>query len=154
MINEKQAKRYCGEDISLIENYSDAVNDKSQTWHCHHRKESDRTREELKAEGLYWGRPASELVFLTSAQHHDYSLHKGRGDAYQKRHKALMVNNPKTSRRVVQLSPDGAVIKVFPSMAQAFRETGIGKGNLWSACTGGRKFAGGYLWRYERELRT
>lgn len=154
MINEKQAKRYCGEDIRFIENYADAVNDKSQTWHCHHRKERDFTRAELKDAGLYWSRPASELVFLTSEQHHDYSLHKGRGEAYQKRHNALMVNNPKKSRRVVQLSPDGAFVKAFPSMAQAFRETGIRQGNIWAACTGGRKLAGGYLWRYERELRT
>ena len=39
MINEKNAKRFCNEDISLIENYDKAIVDNTQTWHCHHRAE-------------------------------------------------------------------------------------------------------------------
>ena len=39
MICFEYAKNYCSEDISLIENYDKAVNDKEQTWHCHHRRE-------------------------------------------------------------------------------------------------------------------
>ena len=67
MIDEKQVKKYCIEDISLIENYDQAVNDKSQTWHIHHRLEiqdditiSARQLIEMK---LYYERPASELIF-------------------------------------------------------------------------------------------
>ena len=47
MISENQVKKYCREDISLIENYDKAINDKTQTWDCHHRKES-----QYSADGL------------------------------------------------------------------------------------------------------
>ena len=38
MINEAQAKKYCYEDISKIENYDEAVNS-AVKWECHHRNE-------------------------------------------------------------------------------------------------------------------
>ena len=41
MINEKLAKNYCSEDISLIENYQEAVSDKDEIWEIHHRREID-----------------------------------------------------------------------------------------------------------------
>ena len=47
MISENQVKKYCREDISLIENYDKAINDKTQTWDCHHRKESQYSVDEL-----------------------------------------------------------------------------------------------------------
>ena len=70
----KSAKYFCSEDISLIENYEEAVNDPN-TWHCHHRLELDdeghrlNTRNELKEKGLYFNRPASELIFLKASDH-------------------------------------------------------------------------------------
>lgn len=73
MINFKSVKKYCCEDISLIENYGQAVNDKSQIWSVHHRLEvqndiviSARQLIEMK---LYYERPASELIFLTKSEH-------------------------------------------------------------------------------------
>ena len=74
-INIKQAKSYCCEDISLIENYEEALADKTQTWICHHRLgiELNKTPDELKAMGLYENRPACELMFLTEFEHK--SLH-------------------------------------------------------------------------------
>jgi hypothetical protein len=38
MISEYRAKKYCADDISLIENYDKAIND-SAIWDCHHRDE-------------------------------------------------------------------------------------------------------------------
>ena len=72
----KKCLRYCCEDLSLIENYEKAINDTTQTWHCHHCLETDSflTRDELKKQDLYYNRPASELIFLTPSEHH--SLHK------------------------------------------------------------------------------
>ena len=71
MICERTIKDYCCEDPHLIENYNEAINDKTQTWECHHRLEIDldKTTNELKELGLYWNRPASELIFLTSSEH-------------------------------------------------------------------------------------
>lgn len=74
-------KRFCCEDISLIENYNEAINDDSQVWSCHHRLEthySDGRRrsdekdlliQDLISLGLYYNRPAKELIFLTNSEH-------------------------------------------------------------------------------------
>ena len=74
MISENQVKKYCREDISLIENYDKAINDKTQTWDCHHRKESQYSVDELVYIGEYYNRPACELIFLTPFDHR--RLHK------------------------------------------------------------------------------
>ena len=73
MISVDQAKRYCCEDISLIENYAEAVVSLEQ-WVCHHRlgitpDGKTLTHEELDAMGLYKKRPASELIFMKRRDH-------------------------------------------------------------------------------------
>lgn len=78
MINETYAERYCSEDIAKIENYEQAVNDKTQTWHCHHKLEIQGQFQNspamLKKCGLYYHVPAWQLIFLTKAEHS--KLHK------------------------------------------------------------------------------
>lgn len=73
MIHLKNVKRFCCEDIALIENYDKAITDNTQTWCCHHRLEIQgniiTNREELKEQGLYYNRPACELIFLTKNKH-------------------------------------------------------------------------------------
>ena len=70
MINEKRAKSYCKDDISLIENYDKAIADKRLVWHCHHRRQTIYSSSELKEIGEYYNRPACELIFLTPHEHH------------------------------------------------------------------------------------
>ena len=78
MINIRQAKKFCKEDISLIENYEQANNDKTQTWDCHHRDEVKvlpagmtvlRSRQDLIDNDRYYDCPANELIFMTSSEH-------------------------------------------------------------------------------------
>ena len=73
MINFENAKNFCNEDISKIENYDKAINDTTQTWHCHHRLEVTKSficsRALLKEINMYFHRPADELIFLTLAEH-------------------------------------------------------------------------------------
>ena len=73
MISESRVKKFCCEDLSLIENYELAVNDHTQTWHCHHRGEvlpcGRFSVDDLKKFGLYYNRPAAELIFLTHSEH-------------------------------------------------------------------------------------
>ena len=78
MINEYNAKKFCKEDISKIENYEKAINDTKQMWHCHHREEIKvlpsgikviSSRKELKDNGRYYNCPANELIFLTKSEH-------------------------------------------------------------------------------------
>lgn len=68
--------KFCCEDISKIENYDKAVSDTTQTWACHHRMELVATGavvnssvQELKDWGIYYDRPADELIFLTPSEH-------------------------------------------------------------------------------------
>ena len=70
MINENQAKKFCCEDISLIENYNEAVKSK-EMYDIHHRlgTELSKSRQELKDLNLYLNRPANELIFLTRKEH-------------------------------------------------------------------------------------
>lgn len=57
----------------MIENYEEAMNDTAHTWDCHHRAEilpCGRFKiEDLKKHGLYYDRPAKELVFLNHKDH-------------------------------------------------------------------------------------
>ena len=75
MINEARLRKYCCDNISLIENYNEAVNDTTQMWQCHHKLEIKlhKTSQELIEMGLYYNRPASELIILTEKNHK--SLH-------------------------------------------------------------------------------
>ena len=69
MIYLKNVKKFCKDDISLIENYDKAIADKTQVWDCHHRKESQYSAGELVDIGEYYNRPACELIFLTKSEH-------------------------------------------------------------------------------------
>lgn len=91
MINVKNIKRFCKEDISNIENYDKAINDSTKMWECHHRNEIKvlpsgitviRSRQELKENNRYYNCPANELIFLTKEEHNrlhcKYNpIHKG-----------------------------------------------------------------------------
>lgn len=73
---------YCTEP-EKIENFEKALADNFKGWCIHHRLEThnsdgerrlvDITRAELKALDMYYNRPASELIYLTIAEH--TSLH-------------------------------------------------------------------------------
>ena len=71
-------KNYCSEPLELVENYQQAEADGFKGWCIHHRLEiqPDGTRvsaKELIDQNLYYGRPASELVFMRREEH--ISLH-------------------------------------------------------------------------------
>lgn len=73
MIKARNARQYCCEDISLIENYERAVTDTENIWDCHHRGEilpcGVYSVSDLKKFDLYWNRPAWELIFLPHEEH-------------------------------------------------------------------------------------
>ena len=73
MISERYTRKFCCEDIRNIENYYKAVADKEHMWECHHRGEilpcGVFSVQDLKNVGLYWNRPASELVYLRHDEH-------------------------------------------------------------------------------------
>ena len=82
---EYNLRRYC-KDYEKIENYQEAKKDNFKGWHCHHRLEThnsdgerrlvDITADELKALGMYYNRPAEELIFLTVKEHNAFNKGK------------------------------------------------------------------------------
>ena len=79
-------ERYC-KNPENIENYEAAKKDDFKNWQCHHRLEThnsdgerrlvDITHKELKALGMYYNRPSSELIFLKHSEHASLH-HKGK----------------------------------------------------------------------------
>lgn len=75
---KRKFERYC-KNPENIENYDKAAADNFKGWDCHHRLEThnsdgerrlvDITRDELLALGMYYGRPANELIFLRKSEH-------------------------------------------------------------------------------------
>ena len=74
MISIVNAQVYCCEPINLIENYEKALN-AEEKWEVHHRLETDLNllKQDLIDKGLYYNRPANELIFLNPTEHR--SLH-------------------------------------------------------------------------------
>ena len=101
MICEITVKKYCCEDISLIENYQEAVND-TEMWECHHRLEiigeMGFSVNKLKELGYYWNRPACELVFLSKIEHH--YLHHNCKHRLEETKKKISNSNKGKSRNV------------------------------------------------------
>ena len=162
MINEYWAKLYCSEDISLIENYKQAIADQTMTWNIHHRRECDEngqtlfTHTQLKELNLYFKRPASELIFVTRSMHS--KLHRemrsnggkiaGKivGKIVGKKYGAI--NGKKCSIPILQFTKDGAFVKEWPSAHEAYRQLGIACSHICHCLKGRRKSAGGFVWRY------
>ena len=75
---KRNFEKYC-KDYENIENYEAAKKDNFRGWECHHRLETHNSdgerrlvgiaKKELKALGMYYHRPSSELIFLTSREH-------------------------------------------------------------------------------------
>lgn len=69
----QRMKAYCSEPLENIENYDKAIADKEHMWHCHHRLEVQgqfrNSKELLERCGMYWDRPANELIFLRMDEH-------------------------------------------------------------------------------------
>ena len=81
--------KFCSEPLELVENYKQAEAENFKGWCIHHRLEiqQDGTRvsaQELIDKGLYWHRPAEELVFMRCGEH--VSLHS-KGKHFSEEHR-------------------------------------------------------------------
>ena len=94
MINERQARKYCKEDLSKIKNYDKAIADTTQMWHCHHMTETwwNCSKKDLIENECYYNRKACELIFLTKAEH--TRLHK-KGKTFSEEHRRKMSESHK-----------------------------------------------------------
>ena len=55
------------------------------------------------------------------------------------------------ARKVLCFTRDGRFVGEYPSITEAFRRTGISCSNIGVVCSGRRKYAGGYIWKYKNE---
>ena len=148
---------YCSEPLENIENYDKAVADTEHVWDCHHRAEilpcGVYSREALKKTGLYWHRPARELIFLRHDEH--IRLHTMNQSQETRRAMYLSKTNTPFQPTPIEMArlSDG-MTKTFPSIGEArrwLRENGYPKaysGNIQSCCAGKYRFVYGAKWRY------
>ena len=156
MLNKNNAKRFCSEDIALIENYHEAIADEERMWDVHHRRECDSegrtlfTKKQLIEIGLYYKRPAAELIFVTRSMH--WKLHREQRENVGKicggNEAAKEAAKEKNSIPILQLAKDGTLIKEWPSACEACRQLGIPQSSIVGCLRYGRKHAGGFVWRY------
>lgn len=159
MINEKQARLFCGEPIENIENYEKAVSDKTKTWHCHHIWETmlGYSAKELKEMDEYYGIPAQNLIFLTPSEHRRVHNNGELNNFYGKHHteenkmKISKANkNGVLSKIVLQYTLEGEFVKEWPSTMEIKRQLGIEPTNISACCLGKIRKTHGFIWKYKR----
>ena len=106
-------ERYC-KDYKNIENYDKAKKDNFKGWHCHHRLEThnsdgerrlvDITQAELKSSGMYYHRPAEELIFLTTREHNAYNKGKPKSEEAKKKMSEAAKGKPKSEETKKRMS--------------------------------------------------
>ena len=103
-------KSYCSEPLDKIEHYEEALADDFEGWCIHHRLEIQQDKrvyaKELIDQGLYFGRPAEELVFMRREEH--TTLHnKGENNPFfGKHHSAESCQKMSKSRKGKHLSAE------------------------------------------------
>lgn len=77
-----------------------------------------------------------------------YNIHSGQSINIEKHRESMC---KAVGRPILQYSNQGVFIQKYNSIAQAGRDSGIKKSNIHHVLKGTSKFAGGYIWRYEKE---
>ena len=96
-------KQFCKEP-EKIENYEKAKKDNFKGWECHHRLEThtsdgerrlvDISQKELITLGMYYNRPASELIFLPRSEHRLYQKGKPKSEETKNKIKEAKKGKP------------------------------------------------------------
>ena len=138
-------ERYC-KNYQDIENYEKALADNFKNWEVHHRLEThnsdgerrlvDLTIDELKALGMYWHRPSSELIFMKHCEH--TSLHqKGKQKSEETKKKMGEAQKGRTVSEETRkkMSEAWDYDKHFnEETKKKLSEAAKGK-NIWTKCT-------------------
>jgi hypothetical protein len=57
--------------------------------------------------------------------------------------------NNKQNKSIIQLTKDGKKVNIFHSISEAYRITGIDRGDISKVALNKKKSAGGFIWRYK-----
>lgn len=98
----------------------------------------------------------SNLEWITAKENMNFGTrNKRQKDATnysdEKRKFIARENGKKASRSVMQFSLDGNFIEKYCSGKDAHKQTCINHSHIMECCSGKRKTAGGYVWKYEKE---
>lgn len=67
---------------------------------------------------------------------------------------SIAMTNGHTSKAVQQFSKDGVLIREYPSIAEASRQTGFHRVNIELCCNGKQKQSNGYIWKLKNSEKT
>jgi hypothetical protein len=112
--------KYCA-NIEAVENFEKAKADNFVGWVCHHRLEThnsdgerrlvDITPDELITLGVYFNRPADELIFLTRGEHtvlhqtgNSYMLGHHHSETTKKKQSEANKGKPKSEEHKMKIS--------------------------------------------------
>ena len=117
----RKFERYCKE-YENIENYQKAKADNFKNWCCHHRLETctsdgerravDITAAELQALGMYWNRPADELIFMKKSEHKQLHMKGEKNPMYGKKHSDAAKNKMSEAKKGKHWYNDGKINKL------------------------------------------
>ena len=171
MINEKQANRFCCDNISLIENYNEAQQDVNETWDCHHKLGLFANIQWLIDNGFYYDQRAEMLIFLKHSEHialHQNGVHtrfkkghiisdeekikiiaklKGRKCSDETKNKLIKSHSYRT-KKVLQYTIDGVFVREWSSLGEIKRTLRIKTSDISTCCHGKQKTAHGFVWRF------
>lgn len=69
-----------------------------------------------------------------------------------KRKTASIKNNEKLSKKVKQFDKKMNYLQTFPSIREAYRQTGVKVSSISAVCQKQRKTAGGFIWEYDENF--
>ena len=72
-----------------------------------------------------------------------------RNERIAKKNSIILKNRKDLSKVVLQFTLDNILVKEYPSIHQAERETGFAQPNISACCNGRLKQAYGYIWKYK-----
>ena len=82
-------------------------------------------------------------------------IHKGKKrtkEDREKQSKSITGKNNHNAKRVIQYNLQGDIIKIWDYIKQASEELNINKASISNCCRGKSKSAGGFIWKYEKDV--
>ncbi len=90
-------------------------------------------------DGCKWNNTVNNLEWASYTENNEHARRLGLNPAVR------------VLNRAVRQYVDGVCVNTFKSTADASKYTGVPTTNIWRACNGTRKTAGGYVWKYVEE---
>lgn len=146
----------------LIENYEEAINDNTQVWECHHRREEFFSKKELIERGEYYNVKPADLIFLTPAEHSSIDSKCKRLSESMKGNKNPMYGkyHSEEAKRKISETHKGQIPwnrkkvlcvetgTIYESVREAAKLTNSNEFSIGNVCNGRSKTANSFHWKF------